>query len=118
MFESTIKSINVYGKADRFNGGLIFHHWMLQVLCSKKDTWSNEREWRALGGANVSYLGPLVSAIIVGHNISKNDFNEIKKDADKNGFPIKITSIDYENQEIIIKDITQNDIDKIMTNGQ
>ena len=79
LFESTIKSINVYGKADRFNGGLIFHHWMLQVLCSKKDTWSNEREWRALGGANVSYLGPLVSAIIVGHNISKNDFNEIKK---------------------------------------
>lgn len=114
LFESTIKSINFDGKANRFNSSIIFHHWMLQTLCSKRIAYSNEKEWRALGKANTSYLGPLVSAIIVGHNINREDFVKIQTNANKNHFPIKITELDYENQEVVVRDINQSDIDKIM----
>ncbi len=87
---------------------------MIKTLCSKKKgRWSNENEWRSIGKANSSYLGPLVSQIIVGHNINKNDFYCIKGHANKNGFPLKITDIDYENQEVIIMDLNDDDIKKI-----
>ena len=114
LFESTIATINVDGKANPFNSGLIFNNWMLRTVCSKKSTWSNEKEWRILGNANMSYLGPLVSSIIVGHNISREDFMEIKRFSDKNGFQLKITDIDYENQEVIVRVLEEEDIQKIM----
>lgn len=114
LFESTIKSINYDGSASQFNGGIIFHYWMLQALCSKRKAYSNEKEWRALGKANTKYLGPLVTSIIVGHNISRDDFVEIQKNANKNQFPLKITHIDYEKQEVVVRNITKEDIDGIM----
>lgn len=115
LFESTIATINIDGRANQFNSGLIFHHWMIKTLCSKKKgKWSTENEWRAIGKANSSYLGPLISNIIVGHNINKRDFENIKKNVRKNGFPLKITDIDYENQEVIIRDLNEEDIKKIV----
>ena len=114
LFESTIATINFDGKGNQFNSGLIFNHWMVKTLCSKKKVrWSNENEWRFIGKANSSHLGPLISNIIVGHNINKADFENISKHANKKGFPLKITDIDYENQEVIIRDISEEDIRKI-----
>ncbi len=115
LFESTIATINIDGKGNKFNSGIIFHHWMIKTLCSKKkDRWSNENEWRAIGKANSAFLGPLVSSIIVGHNINKTDFERITMWANKNNFELKITDIDYDKQEVMIRGITQEDINKIM----
>lgn len=110
LFEMTIKTINIDGKANQFNSGILFNHWMIKALCSKKDTWSGEREWRALGKANTSYMGPLISSIIVGHNICKDDFMKISEYAKKKRYPLKITDIDYNNQEVIAREITEEDI--------
>ena len=113
LFEMTIKTINVDGKASQFNSGVLFNHWMLKVLCSKKDTWSGEKEWRALGKANTSYTGPLISSIIVGHNICKSDFEKISEYAKKKRYPLMITHIDYNNQEVVAREITEEDIKEI-----
>ena len=114
LFESTIATINIDGRANQFNGALIFHHWMIKTMCSKKiNRWSIENEWRNIGKANSSQLGPLVSSIIVGHNINKEDFDTIYRLAKKNNYPVKITCIDYEKQEVAIRDISQADIEKI-----
>ena len=109
----TIKTINVDGKASQFNSGVLFNHWMLKVLCSKKDTWSGEKEWRALGKANTSYTGPLISSIIVGHNICKSDFEKIHEYVKKKHYPLKITDVDYNNQEVVAREITEEDMKKI-----
>ena len=109
----TIKTINIDGKANQFNGGVLFNHWMLKVLCSKKDTWSGEKEWRALGKANASYTGPLISSIIIGHNICKSDFDKICEYAKKKHYPLMITDIDYNNQEVITRCISEEDLEKI-----
>ena len=114
LFKMTIKAISKEGRANEFQGSLFFQHWMTEVLCSKKDVRSWEREWRVLGKADAKYLGPLISCIIVGHKINKDDFLAIQKYAKKNYYKLKITDIDYENQEVIVRDITFEDIDKIL----
>lgn len=113
LFEMTIKTIDDNGRADRDISGLLFNHWMLKMLCSKKEIWKHESEWRALGKANGSYLGPLVSAVIVGHEVNKADFERLSMYCKKNRFPMKITDLDYVNQEVIIRDIQPNDIELI-----
>lgn len=113
LFESTIKSINIAGKANQFDASQFYRHWFLDVICQKKNSWSYQKEWRSLGFANKSQLGPLVSKIIVGHNINYNDYSKIKFYADKNGFPLKITYIDYEKQVVGIRDITEKDLELI-----
>lgn len=113
LFEMTIKTIDKNGKANRELSGLLFNHWMIKMLCTKKKIWDHEYEWRALGKANGTYLGPLVSAVIVGHEINKTDFEQISSYCKKNKFPMKITDIDYEKQEVIIRDITHADLELI-----
>lgn len=110
LYEATIQTINLKGKPDRIKSGIFFNQWMTKTLCTKKKIFSNEYEWRVLGKANTSYLGPLVSCVIVGHKICKEDFDLIQDACNENKFPIKITDIDYENQEVIIRDITPDDI--------
>ena len=113
LYEMTIKTINIDGRASQFNSGLQFNQWLLQVLCSKKELWSGEREWRALGKANTSYNSPLISSIIVGHKINKNDFEKIMKYANKSGYKILITDVDYDRQEVISREINAEDIELI-----
>lgn len=113
IYESMIKTINIHGKASQFDSGVFFHQWLLKALCSKKDSWSMEKEWRFLGNANKIYKGPLISAIIVGHNINKEDFDEIVHYSEELQCELKITDIDYSTQEIIARDITEEDISKI-----
>ena len=114
LFESTIATIGIDGKGDKQKSGMIFHRWFIKTICSKnKERWSNENEWRVIGDANRSYLGPLVSAIIVGHNIDKKDFETIKNCAEKNDFPLKITDIDYLNKKVIVRELMPGDIRRI-----
>lgn len=113
LFESTIKSINLNGQANQFDAGLFYRHWFIDVICQKKKCWSYQKEWRLLGFGNKSQRAPLVSNIIVGHNINNSDFSKIKLYADKNKFPLKITYIDYEKQIVAVRDITSKDIENI-----
>ena len=114
LFESTVATINIDGKGDKFNSGLIFNHWMTKTLCSKKkQRWSTENEWRFIGKANGKQLGPLISTIIVGHKINKKDFDIIQTYAKKRDYPLKITAINYEKQEVFIRDLTPMDIEEI-----
>lgn len=114
LFESVIKTIKIDGMADPFNSEMLFNLWLLKTLCSKRNAYSNEKEWRVLGSANTACLGPLISAIIVGHKICKNDFVKLRKWCDLNKYPMKITYLDYENQEVRIRDIEETDIQRIM----
>lgn len=114
LFESTIATIDADGKGNKQRSAMIFNHWLVKTICSKiKGKWSNQNEWRAIGDANRSYPGPLVSAIIVGHNINGKDFEDIRKYANKNGFPLKITDLDYVNKKVIVREITQEDLEII-----
>lgn len=113
LYEATVKTINIKGRANQFDGGVFFNHWLLRTLCTKKESWSYEKEWRVLGDANKSYKGPLISAIIVGHNINKKDFEEIQRYSERIQCELKITDIDYEKQEVFVREITSEDISKI-----
>ncbi len=114
LYEAIVKTIGIGGKASQFDSGVFFHHWLLQTLCTKKESWSYEREWRVLGDANKGYKGPLISTIIVGHNINRKDFEEIKHYSKDLLCEVKITDIDYEKQEVFAREITDEDISKIM----
>lgn len=113
LYEAIVKTINIRGKASQFDSGIFFHHWLVKTLCTKKESWSYEREWRILGNANKSYKGPLISSIIVGHKINKTDFEEIQRYASVLQCKLKITDFDFEKQEVIARDITDNDISLI-----
>ena len=115
LFESTLATINIDGKGSQFDSQAIFDRWFLKTVCSKKkEKWSNEgNEWRYFGKANTGRLGPLVSSVIIGHKINKHDFEEIQFFANKNGFPIKITDLDYINKEVVVRDLTEEDAKKI-----
>lgn len=113
LYEATVKSIDINGRANRFDSGVFFNCWFVQALCTKKTSWSYEKEWRFLGESNKGSKGPLISNIIVGHNINKNDFDEIQRYAKTIQCDIKITDIDYEKQEVISRELTQDDIEKI-----
>ena len=115
LYETVIKAINVNGKTDLPKGAFLFHHWILKTLCSKKNVWSGEKEWRFLGKGNSSHRGPIISSIIVGHNINKCDFLKIHKYAEEKRYSLKITDIDYSNQSVMARDITKLDMDLIMS---
>ena len=113
LYEAIVKTMNSRGMTNQFDSGIFFYQWLLRTLCTKKDSWSYEREWRFLGDANKNYKGPLISSIIVGHNIKKKDFDEILNYSKKLGCEIKITDVDYENQVVVARSITEEDILKI-----
>ena len=113
LYEAIVKTINIRGKASQFDSGIFFHHWLLRTLCTKKESWAYEKEWRVLGEADKPYNGPLISAIIVGHNISKKDFEEIQSYSQKLQCEIRITDIDYDKQEVFARELTDEDMAKI-----
>lgn len=114
LYEAIAKTINTRGKASKFDSGLFFHQWLVKTLCTKKESWSYEREWRMLGDANKIYKGPLISSIIVGHKINKVDFEEVQRYSEKLQCELKITDVDFDKQEVYAREITNDDILAIM----
>ena len=113
LFETMIKSMDIYGNPNRFNGAIYFKLWFIKVICTKTKNRFYEKERRFIDTANRKIQGPLISRVIVGHNIKKENFDIIKKYCDKNSYPIAITDLDNINKRVIIRDINEEDIMKI-----
>ncbi len=115
LFESTIECIDFSngGPSNIDDAASIFNHWCIKTICTKGLFLREEHEWRILSSANQAFTGPLISTVIVGHKINRIDFHLIKQYCDKNDYPMKITDVDYEKKEIIIREITENDINLI-----
>ena len=72
----------------------------LQVLLTKSEEWSFQKEWRVVGGAREHVHSPRVKAVYVGHNASKENIELIKELSRKKGFDVYKTSINLKTLKI------------------
>lgn len=114
LVSSSIEAIQENGNIDVEKASTDFANKMYRVLCTKTVRHSYEEEWRFLGTAKHYYHCPIISSIIVGDKISKENFIKIKKICEMNYYDLKMIQIDYETKKCFIKTMTAQDIEKFL----
>ena len=114
ILSSTFESIDEKGNANELSANIAFNIWILKTICTKKQIYSNEHEWRYVDTGPINVHSPLISKIIVGHKINKKDYLNIKECANKLKVPLFITSPNCTTKKIDVRELTEEDLKCIM----
>ena len=80
---------------------------LFQLSTVKDPEWAFQNEWRIIGYPGYSvHKAPRISAIYLGHNISKRNKRKVVKIAKRKRIPLYSTFFDFENTKINFREIT------------
>lgn len=113
LYKSVFYSMSI-GDYMLIKGQSVFVSDLTTMMCTKLLKWEDQFEWRIIGVPDTKIDGPKIESIIVGDNISKEDFEKIEYYcSDK--YEIKIVKMNYLTQTLEISKISEEDIKRIKT---